>query len=153
MAKNTIIVKNYLNIFDEKTATAVAITPGYLLEITSTGAVQAHSGEGQTVLPMFAIEDSLQGKGITDDYAVSSQVQVWIPQRGDIVYALLSNGESVAIGALLESDGAGKLQAYSADSAGAVEYPNSIVGVALEAVDMSGSSGADPDGRIQVLIM
>lgn len=153
MAKNTVKVKNYLNVFEEMTLTAVVIYPGYLLEETSAGLAQAHSGAGQPVFPMFALEDELQGGAITTAFAASAKVQVWTPTRGDIVYAFLADGESAVIGDFLVSDGAGKLAVYAADSAGAVEYPSSIVGVATEAVDMSGSAGEDPTGRILVKII
>ena len=105
--KNTIKVKNYSNVQEEFTATAVAITPGYLLEVTSSGTVQAHSTAGGNVFPMFAVEDDLQGNGVDDNYAVSAQIQCWIPYRGDMVYAWLKDGESVVPGNFLESAGDG----------------------------------------------
>ena len=49
MAKRTIVIKSYNNNRDQKVATAVAITPGMLLERTSTDLVQAHSGAGGVV--------------------------------------------------------------------------------------------------------
>ena len=152
MAKNTIKLKKYLDVVNEFTATAVAITPGMLLELTSAELVQAHSTEGGPVLPMFALEDELQGKGITDNYAVSAKIQVWTAVRGEEVYALLADGEDVAVGDFLVSDGTGKLKAATADSSAVVveEFP---IAIALEAVDMSGSSGADPSGRIKVVIL
>lgn len=153
MAKNTIKLKKYLDVVNEFTATAVAITPGFFLELTSDGYVQAHSTEGGPVLPMVALEDELQGKGITDNYAVSAKIQVWTAVRGEEVYALLADGEDVAIGDFLISDGNGRLKKYDGTTASDVEFPQSIVAVALEAVDMSGSSGADPSGRIEVVIM
>ena len=153
MAKNTIKLKKYLDVVNEFTATAVAITPGFFLELTSAGLVQAHSTEGGPVLPMVALEDELQGKGITDNYAVSAKIQVWTAVRGEEVYALLADGEDVAIGDFLISDGNGRLKKYDGTTASDVEFPQSLVAVALEAVDMSGSSGADPSGRIEVVIM
>lgn len=150
MAKNTIKVKKYADVVEEITATAVAITPGALLELTSAGLVQAHSTAGGSVLPMFALEDEFQGKGIDDNYAVSVKVQVWIPGRGDQVYALLENGENIAIGDFLTSAGDGKLKKLATESDDtAVE---AIVGVAVEAVDDSGSSVNDT-GRIIVRII
>lgn len=146
MSYNTIKVKKYSDIIEEYTA-AAAITPGQLIELTSAGKVQKHSNAGQNAIPMFALEDALQGKGITDNYAADDQVQVWVAGRGDIVYALLKDGENVAIGDWLESAGDGDLQKHVTGSAGVVEYPEAIVGQALEAVDLSGSSGADPATR------
>jgi len=150
MAKNTIKLKNYSKVFEEYIAAGV-ITPGFLLEYTSEGKVQAHSSAGQNMIPMFALEDELQGNGITDAYEVDNQVQVWVPGRGDEVYALLKDGEDVAKGDFLESDGNGYLQKHVAESS---SYTNQIVAQALEAVDLSGSSGVDPaTQRIEVRIV
>lgn len=153
MAYNTIKIKKYLDVIVEYTATAVAITPGYLLELTSAGLVQAHSTVEGTVLPMFALEDELQGEAITDAYDASAKIQVWVAVRGEIVYALVNDGEDIAIGDFLTSAGNGKLQATTGSSATLSEYPQSIVGVALDAVDMSDSAKADPSGRIRVRII
>ncbi len=153
MAKNTVKLKKYLDVINEFTATAVAITPGMLLELTSAGTVQAHSTEGGPALPMFALEDELLGNGNSANYAASAKIQVWTAVRGEEVYALLADGEDVAIGDFLVSDGTGKLKKYTGDAPSDVEYPQSLIAVALEAVDMSGSSGADPDGRIKVVVM
>jgi len=71
---------------------------------------------------------------------------------GAEIYALLKNGENAAIGVFLESAGDGTLQVLDADASVGLVKTNSIVGVALEAVDMSGSSGVDPSGRIKVRI-
>lgn len=151
MAKNTIILKVRSNAFEEYTATAVAITPGYLLEITSAGLVKAHATDGGWALPMFAVEDQHQGGTITTAFEASATIPLcWLPTRGDEVYALLADGETVVIGDKLISNGAGKLKKWVATSAG--ELIDYIVGIALEAVDMSDSSGADPDGRIAVRI-
>lgn len=151
---HSIKVKNYSDVFEEFTATAVAITPGTLLEMDSNGHVQAHSTAGGNVLPpMFALEDELQGNDIEDNYAASAKVQVWIPGRGDQVLAILADGQNVSVGDALESNGAGYLQAHVADvesfesaEAGSITvYPNQIVGVALEARDLSGSSGEETE--------
>lgn len=128
----------------ELTATAVAITPGFLVERTSAGKVQAHSNAGQNAVRMFAIEDANQGKEISDNYAVSAKIQVGIFNAGDEVVALLADGENAAIGSFLESNGDGYLKVHAASSAGIVEYPEAIVGQSLVALDFSGSSGADP---------
>jgi len=143
MAKNTIKVKKYADVVEEIKATEVAITPGMLLERTSAGLVQACTATTGAVFPMFALEDELQGKGIDDNYAVSAQIQCWIPGRGDMVYALLEDGEDVEIGEFMESAGNGKLQVLTTGQP---------IAVAVEAVDDSGSSGTDT-GRIIVQIV
>jgi hypothetical protein len=142
MTYNTIKIKKFLDIVEEYEA-AAAITPGMLLELTSAGKVQAHSGAGQNALPMFALENELEGEGIGDAYAADDKVQTWIPVRGEMVYAILADGNNVSIGDYLESNGAGYLQKHETDSADVVEYPNAIVAQALEAVDTSGSSGEE----------
>ena len=143
---NSIILKNYLNVFEEFGATAVAIIPGMLIEMDANGRAQAHSSAAGNALPMFAREDELQGNSIADAYAATLDTRIfaWIPQRGDQVQAILADGEEAVIGSLLESNGAGFLQVHDADSTG-IYYPNQIVGVALEAVDLSGSSGEETE--------
>jgi len=135
---NTIKVKKYSDVIEEYVA-AAGITPGMLLEMTSAGKVQVHSSASELAEKMFALEDELQGKGITDAYAADDPVQCWLPGRGDQVYALLADGETAAVGDFLESAGNGALKKYVRTSASEAEYPESIVGVALEAVAASGS--------------
>ena len=154
MAKHTIKLKDYSKVFEEYVAVA-AITPGMLIEYTSAGKVQKHSSAGQNQIQMFALEDELQGKDIDDDYAAAAVVQVWIPGRGDQVYALLKDGENVSIGDLLESAGDGYLQKHTPDieSGGDNIYTNQIVGEAIEALDLSSSSGAETTQRFEIRIL
>lgn len=155
MANNTIILQGH-GVRREAIANA-AITPGHLVELMSTNKVRKHATAGGNAMKAFAVEDDLQGNDISDDYAAAATVQYNIMQPGDVVYALLANGQNVAIGDFLESAGDGTLQKHTADtwaSAGAgTIYSNQIIGIALEAVDMSDSSAADPSGRIKVLIV
>jgi hypothetical protein len=116
MSYRTIILKNYVNVFEEFTA-AAAITPGMLVEQTPGAAtIRKHATSGGNAIPMFAIEDAKQGKGITDDYATGDKVQVWIPQRGDVVYALLADEQNIAIGDDLESNGLGFLTKHTVET-------------------------------------
>jgi hypothetical protein len=155
MAKNTIKIKKYLDVINEYDA-AAAITPGQLLELTSSETVQAHSSAGQNAPKYFALEDELQGNGIDDAYASGDKVQVWSCVPGEEVYAILADGENVAIGDLLESNGAGYLQAHvadtesfeSAETGSITVYPLQIVGQALEALDLSDSSGGESSGAL-----
>jgi hypothetical protein len=146
MAYNTIKIKKYLDIIEEYDAVA-AITPGMLVELTSAGKVQAHSVAEGNVVPMFALENELEGDDIDDAYEADDKVQVWIPQRGEEVYAILADGNDVSIGDFLESDGNGYLQLHVADTwvesnTGTV-YSMAIVAQALEAVGTGGSSGEE----------
>ena len=166
MKYNTIKLKNYLHIVEEYTA-AAAITPGMLVELSSAGTVQKHSGAGTTALVMFATEDALQGKAIDESYAAGDKVQVWIPQRGDVVYALLADEESVVIGDFVESNGYGYLRKRVPESWESSDvqvantiYDQSIVGQVLEAKDLTSLSAGDSSATtatttqyIQVRIM
>lgn len=144
MARKTIVLKDGGQSVREELVAVAAITPGMLVEITSADKVQKHSSAGQSASPMFAVEDELQGDEIGTDYDANALCQFNVFRSGDQVYAILHDGQNVAIGDKLESAGNGKLQKHTADSAGAVEYPNSIVGIARSALDLSDSSGADP---------
>jgi len=154
VAKNTIRVKSYVDVMEEMKATAI-VTPGMLCEEDPAGTqaapfVKPHSTAEGNAMPLFAIEDESQGKGIDDNYAVDDKVQVWTANRGDWVYALLANGETAAINDDLVSNGDGYLRVHVPDDSGSIQT-NAIVARAKEAVDMSGSSGADPSGRILVV--
>jgi hypothetical protein len=144
---NTIKLKKYSDVVKEKVA-ASAITPGMLITLDTNGKVTAHASAEQAAVPMFALEDELQGNGIDDAYAAGDPVQCWYPARGDEVYAILTDGENASIGDNLVSAGDGGLQVFAAGSAGEVEYPNCIVARALEAVDLSGSSGEESSGAL-----
>ena len=153
----TIKLTKYADVIAEYTATAVAILPGKLLELTSSGTVQVHSSAGGNAIAMFALENELEGKGVDTNIAASGKVQCWFPGRGDIVNAVVADGSAaIVIGDFLESNGAGYLQKHVADvesfesaEAGSITVlPAQIVGVALEAVDVSDSSGAESSGSL-----
>lgn len=151
MAYNTIKVKKYSDVIEEMVASA-AITPGMLLIIENTGKVKAHNQADKDAFPIFALEDELQGKGIDDAYAANDPVQCWIPYRGDIVNAILADGQKVDIGDPLTSDGYGRLKKHVTDTGASTVpwtvYPEQIVGYAAEALDLSGSSGAETSGPL-----
>lgn len=147
MAYNSVVLKKYVDIQNEWDA-AGAIFPGMLVELTSAGKVQAHSSAGGNAAKDFAKENALEGEGIDDAFAATDKVQVLTFLPGEEVYGILADGENVAIGDFLESNGAGYLQKHTAGSAGVVEYPNAIVGRSLEAKDLSGRSGAESSGAL-----
>lgn len=133
-----------------------AITPGHLLYVTNStteDTVAVHASAGQDVVPVIvAVEDDLQGKEIGDAYTTANRVQCRVLRSGEQFYGLIANGQSITKGDKLESAGDGTLRKHTADSAGVVEYPDAIVGIAMETVDMSDSSGADPSGRCRVMV-
>ena len=150
MSYNTIVLQGTGRRFEAVVTTGQTITPGMLVKLQSDGTVRTHSAAGQVAERAFAVEDDLQGKVITDAYASASLCQYEILNSGDVAYLPIANGEDIAVGDFLQSDGAGKLDKYVADSAGVVEYPLSIIGVAMDALDLSGAVNA---GSIRVRIM
>jgi hypothetical protein len=142
MAKNTIKVKKYFDVIIEKEA-AAAITPGHLVELTDADKVQKHSGDAGRALPMFALEDELQGNGIATDYDAGAPVQVWVAGRGEEVNAILEASENVSIGDFLVSKGNGKLKKIASDTVADAQ----VIGIALTA------SNVASDARIIVKII
>jgi GNAT superfamily N-acetyltransferase len=157
MAYNSVIIKSYVHIVNEYEAVA-AITPGDLVEITSAGKVQKHSGAGKTAAAAFAIEDALQGKGlgVEDAYAAGDRVRVWNAIPGEEVYARLADEENVAIGDFVESNGYGQVRkvvrsAESWESANEGEgtsiFDKHVVGQVLAAVDTTSLSTDESEAR------
>lgn len=128
-----------------------AITPGHLCERTATGA-KKHATAGGTQDWLIALENTDEGEGIATALAADEEARFWTPQRGDKAYMLLADGETAAIGNYLESYGDGTLRVVDTDASAGEIALQSIVGRAETAVDMSGSAGEDPSGRIVVRI-
>lgn len=128
MIRKTIKIKKYSDVIEEYAAGGT-ITPGHLVALNSAGKVIVHATEAGVILPMFALEDELQGKGIDDTYKEDDRVQVWIPGRGDEVYALLAANESVNIGDYLVSKGGGTLKKLASNTVA----DSQIIGFAVEA--------------------
>ena len=146
---NTIIIKG-TGVRCERVANA-AITPGHLVELMSTDKVRVHATAGGVAQSAFAVEDELQGRDIDTAYAADAKVQFNVFRKGDVVNALISNGEDIDIGDKLVSAGDGTLKEATADSS-AVETEEYVVAIAVEACDMSDSSAAD-DPRCNVEII
>lgn len=120
---------------------AGAIKPGHLVEITSAGEVQLHATAAGQASPRFAVElPARMGQGIDTAYDQDGETVLTAYCRpGDHVYAFLENGANVAIGALLESGGAGALQAGT----------TAPICRALEAVN--NTSGAQARIKVEVI--
>jgi hypothetical protein len=135
MAKNTVILKKNSTVRMERVAGGT-ITPGHLVKLNSSNQFVVHATAGGTAAKIFAVEDELQGKLITDTYLATARVQADVVQPGDEVYAILTTSQTVIIGDYLESAGDGtlaKAQAQASVSDGE-SYPNRIIAMALEAV-------------------
>jgi hypothetical protein len=140
---NTIYLKSYTKIFEEYEVEGSAVKPGMLVELTSNNKVKKHATAGGQSIPMFVIEDKFQGKAISDSYVAGDRAQVWIPTRGDQVYALLADEQSVSVGDFLESNGAGYLRKHTGVNSLDDVTQNVIVAQALEAQDLSNLEASD----------
>lgn len=138
MSYNTIKVKKYSDVIEEFEAGGT-IYPGMLVELNSDNEVIAHDSAGGRALTMVALENELEGQDIDTAYAEGDPVQVWVPYRGDNAYMVLADGQNIAVGDMLESAGNGYLRKLNTGY---------VIGVALEALDLSGSSGEESSGAL-----
>lgn len=148
-----IVLKSPYSRYDEAIGSGV-ITPGHLLARTSAArndlgldTVVKHATLGGAAERMFAIEDALQGNTIDDDYASGDVVRLHHALPGDEIYAFLSDGEDVAAGDNLESNGDGTLK-----KATGTNLETGHIAVAMEDVDLT-TGTATADGRIRVRIL
>lgn len=132
----------------EEADAAGVVRPGQLLRLNVDGDVVPHNIVLGQAERLFALEDALQGRPITTDYASGERVSMVFAQPGDVIYGWLAVGESVAKGAFLGSDGFGHLQA--SDESGLTQAVDSV-GVALETLDNSESG--DVNARIKVRVL
>lgn len=96
MRPNTIVLKG-CGRYDEGPAGA-ALSPGHFIEWYKDGTVRKlRKALGLGGLLAIAIEDSLQGKTITDAYAANDPVRLVYPKDGDVVLARIPSGQSYAI--------------------------------------------------------
>jgi len=130
---------------------AASITPGMLVELTSSDTVQAHSTVDGRHMRMVAVESDFTGDGIEHVYQSGEITQFNVFRPGDEALLNLADGENVSIGDYLVSDGAGRVQQADSNSAGELE--GSLVGIALEAINLTDSSAADPSFRIKTMFV
>jgi hypothetical protein len=133
----------------EEAIAADTVKPGYLIELTSAGTVQAHSEEGGVAERAFAVEDTVQGNDVDDSYSAADRVQYNIENRGNEVFAYIKAGEDIDIGDKLVSAGDGTLIEAAPASSGALD--NDYIAVALEALDLTGSGAVATRLKIRIL--
>lgn len=135
---NSILLKTN-NEWERREADAgAAILPGELLEFALDGDLQPHATAGGNTSRLFAIENELVGKGISDSYSSGDRVLYVRARPGDVVYARLAASQGqIRRGRPLESDGNGELQSFgqAADS----RSVESLIGYVAETVSNSGS--------------
>lgn len=132
---------------DEALAAGV-VRPGHLLQLNVDGHVVPHTIAFGQAERMFALEDALQGRAISVDYASGERVTFVLAVPGDEVYAWLAFGQIAQIGDFLASDGAGHL-VVSTESGGGPTQDS--IAVALETLDNSESD--DNNARIKVRVL
>src|SRR5688572_6085106 len=131
MARNKIVLNGCPMVKEEKKALE-ALTPGHLLEYTSTG-TQRNTDDAANVAPIFAMERDELGKGIDDAYAVDDVVKAAHCAPGDRVYAFIASGQNVAEGDYLTGTTAGLLTKTSVSA-------TVRLAKALEACNTTGSA-------------
>lgn len=138
---------SFTGVYEEALANA-ALSPGHLIEKMTTGKVRKHTDEGGRSVKMFAFEDALQGKSVSDAYAADDIVGYGIPNPGDRVLGILKAGENVSKGTKLISAGDGTLIAVA--SASTATEVDDIVGEAEEALNLSGGGAVDTHIAVRV---
>jgi len=133
---------------DESAQAAGVVRPGQLIQLNVDGDVVPHIIPFGKAERAFALEDALQGRPISTDYASGDRVTYVLALPGDEVYAWLAFGQSVSVGDYLASDGAGHLQA-NAESG--LHQTGDSVAVALETLDNSESD--DVNARLKVRVI
>lgn len=124
-----------------------AILPGHLVTLVAAGTLSKHATAAAYASKSFADIGDYAGGSLEVAYADGETVPYVTCNAGDEVYAILEDGNTVAIGALLESAGDGTLQPQTAFSAGVNDAGYAIC-KALEAVTTSGSTS-----RIKVEVL
>lgn len=97
------------------------VTPGDFLERATDGDLQRQSTLGQPGPKIIALENDLEGDGISDDYASGDNIRSAYLKSGDEVYAFVpANAPAIVIGDELIFDGTGcvKKAISQADLAG-----------------------------------
>lgn len=149
MAVKTIVLRG--NGIRKERQAGGAITPGHLVALNSSNKVVVHPTAADTAQKAFAVENDLIGNDIDTAYAADDTVLYEILPKGSEVYAfVVAGGAAIVIGDKLESAGNGTLRKVATDAATDDTERQSIVAIALEAVDNSGGGSAV---RIKVEVM
>ncbi len=139
---DTILIKGDAWVTHEANA-SVALTPGEFVVFASDGDFELPAAGDLSKL--IVIEDDLQGKEISDDYAVDNNARAVFMQPGGVVRAIITDGQNIVIGQELEVDTNGTLIGIGS---------NQPIAVALEAVDASDSAATSvANRRINVMVL
>lgn len=127
------------------------ITPGHLVTRNASSAFVVGPAAGLNAFAMFALEDELQGKDITDNYVSGDLVVAVMPMRGSEIYALVAaSAAAVVVGDELESAGDGTVRKAAAVAV-AQNNLRRIVARAVEAVDNSANAAGPVRIKIEIV--
>lgn len=136
-----------------------ALTPGELVRFDTDDELEPHGTSGGTAAPMFVVENPYveiaSGENIDVDYALGDYARYIWAQPGDIIYAFLADGQSVAKGAALMSNGAGALTAFVAitqavNEAGTATYTITVPDKVIVAFADEDKAASGARARIKV---
>ena len=142
MAYNKIILKGDPIKKEYTLAAASTVYPGMLCLVNSDGNANVHATAGGTAAAMFALEDENLGGEIGTAYTAANEGLFGMFRKGDEVYALLLEDESVDEGDYVESAGNGYLRKVDTDTSAGTIGVQSVVGRVLVALDLSASATA-----------
>lgn len=133
----------------------VALTPGELVYINADNEAAPHASAGQDAAPLFVLENyassTNSSASIDTDWAAGDRARIVHARPGDEVYAFIKAGGSVSLWGQLESDGAGNLQAHTAQPGTATTiYSRAVVARAMELKDNSAGTAR---ARVRVRIV
>lgn len=136
---------------EEAKAGEANIYPGMLLKFNTSGEVIKHTTEGGRLGDeiLIAEEDALQGANKGTAYTSGDIVSYLVPKRGDVINMLIEDGQDLSIGERVMSTADGKLK--SVDDIESGETLVVVVGIAEEAMDLTGSNTSDTLSPIRVV--
>jgi hypothetical protein len=128
-------------------AAGVATTPGMTVEMYSNGGVlevRPTASATEQVTIAVALEQGELNKTVADVYAIGDLIKVAFLAPGSTFWALIPSGQNIAVGALLQSNGDGKLKVATATTADANVAK-------FQSLEASGAVTADTRIRVQVI--
>jgi hypothetical protein len=111
---------------------AEAITPGMLVELSNDATYGlcwgVHDSANEPAARAVALDEIELNHGIDTAYTAGDLVKVGYLRPGDRFYGIIPSGQNITQGALLQSNGDGKLKAYSTGPGGfvAASSPGSV---------------------------
>ena len=99
------------------------ITPGMLVELhDNSGSLEwgVHDSANEPAAKAVALDQIELNKGVDDTYSAGDLVKVGYFRSGDRFWGLIPSGQNITQGALLQSNGDGKLKAFASGPGGFV---------------------------------